>query len=93
MHFCLTVYNFYSIVMHAKHACVYLPCVCDFRSMAVPAPAPPSARMVNLCSAAQSIMAPNPMLQGALLMQQMQGKLMRPNIACTICVPAAQNQC
>ncbi|XP_051750572.1 cdkn1a interacting zinc finger protein 1a isoform X2 [Ctenopharyngodon idella] len=43
------------------------------RPMAVPAPAPPSARMVNLCSATQTIIAPNPMLQGALLMQQMQG--------------------
>lgn len=42
--------------------------------MAVPAPAPPPARMVNLCSATQTIIAPNPMLQGALLMQQMQGK-------------------
>lgn len=45
------------------------------RPMTVPAPAPPSARMVNLCSATQTIIAPNPMLQGALLMQQMQGKL------------------
>lgn len=43
--------------------------------MAVPAPAPPSARMVNLCSATQTIIAPNPMLQGALLMQQMQGSM------------------
>lgn len=42
--------------------------------MAVPASAPPPARMVNLCSATQTIIAPNPMLQGALLMQQMQGK-------------------
>ncbi|XP_062844873.1 cdkn1a interacting zinc finger protein 1a [Trichomycterus rosablanca] len=45
------------------------------RPMAVPAPAPPSARMVNLCSATQTIIAPNPMLQGALLMQQMQGNM------------------
>ncbi|XP_016411679.1 tripartite motif-containing protein 66-like [Sinocyclocheilus rhinocerous] len=44
-----------------------------------------SARMVNLCSATQAIIAPNPMLQGALLMQQMQGKLMLPNIARTVC--------
>uniref|UniRef100_A0A8C2FMH5 Cdkn1a interacting zinc finger protein 1a n=1 Tax=Cyprinus carpio TaxID=7962 RepID=A0A8C2FMH5_CYPCA len=43
------------------------------RPMAVPAPASASARMVNLCSATQTILAPNPMLQGALLMQQMQG--------------------
>uniref|UniRef100_A0A8C1SHZ8 Cdkn1a interacting zinc finger protein 1a n=1 Tax=Cyprinus carpio TaxID=7962 RepID=A0A8C1SHZ8_CYPCA len=43
------------------------------RPMAVPAPASASARMVNLCSAPQTILAPNPMLQGALLMQQMQG--------------------
>ncbi|XP_051552336.1 cip1-interacting zinc finger protein-like isoform X2 [Myxocyprinus asiaticus] len=47
------------------------------RPIAVPAPAPPPARMVNLCSATQSIMAPNPMLQGALLMQQMQASSMR----------------
>lgn len=46
--------------------------------MTVPAPAPPPARMVNLCSATQTIIAPNPMLQGALLMQQMQGKLSTP---------------
>lgn len=31
--------------------------------------------MVNLCSATQTIIAPNPMLQGALLMQQMQGSM------------------
>uniref|UniRef100_A0A672PT79 Cip1-interacting zinc finger protein-like n=1 Tax=Sinocyclocheilus grahami TaxID=75366 RepID=A0A672PT79_SINGR len=36
-----------------------------------------SARMVNLCSATQAIIAPNPMLQGALLMQQMQAGGMR----------------
>ncbi|KAF0031517.1 hypothetical protein F2P81_016072 [Scophthalmus maximus] len=45
-------------------------------------PGPPqtanSARMVNLCQATQTtILAPNPMLQGALLMQQMQGNAMR----------------
>ncbi|XP_039517393.1 uncharacterized protein LOC120471586 isoform X4 [Pimephales promelas] len=44
------------------------------RSMA---PAPPSARMVNLCSATQTIIGHNPMLQGALLMQQMQAGSMR----------------
>lgn len=42
-----------------------------------PIPVPPqtaSPRMVNLCQATQTtIIAPNPMLQGALLMQQMQG--------------------
>ncbi|XP_059404996.1 cdkn1a interacting zinc finger protein 1a isoform X2 [Carassius carassius] len=47
------------------------------RPMAVPAPSPASARMVNLCSATQAIIAPNPMLQGALLMQQMQAGGMR----------------
>ncbi|XP_067295859.1 cdkn1a interacting zinc finger protein 1a isoform X2 [Pseudorasbora parva] len=45
------------------------------RPMGVPAQAPPSARMVNLCSATQTLIAPNPMLQGALLMQQMQGSM------------------
>lgn len=48
------------------------------RPMTVPAPAPPPARMVNLCSATQTIIAPNPMLQGALLMQQMQGNPSTP---------------
>ncbi|XP_063066330.1 cdkn1a interacting zinc finger protein 1a isoform X2 [Engraulis encrasicolus] len=44
------------------------------RPIAVAAPAPPPPRMVNLCPATQAaIIAPNPMLQGALLMQQMQG--------------------
>lgn len=47
------------------------------RPIAVPNAAPPSARMVNLCSATQTIIAPNPMLQGALLMQQMQAGGMR----------------
>ncbi|XP_059404932.1 cip1-interacting zinc finger protein-like isoform X2 [Carassius carassius] len=46
-----------------------------------PPPAPPAhhithtrppARMVNLCSSTQTFIAPNPVLQGALLMQQMQ---------------------
>ncbi|KAL2100334.1 hypothetical protein ACEWY4_004728 [Coilia grayii] len=47
------------------------------RPIAVAAPAPPP-RMVNLCSATQAtIIAPNPMLQGALLMQQMQAGGMR----------------
>ncbi|TDH02069.1 hypothetical protein EPR50_G00169570 [Perca flavescens] len=40
-----------------------------------PQTAPPP-RMVNLCQATQTtILAPNPMLQGALLMQQMQGNM------------------
>ncbi|XP_041826449.1 cdkn1a interacting zinc finger protein 1a [Melanotaenia boesemani] len=40
-----------------------------------PQTAPPP-RMVNLCQATQTtIIAPNPMLQGALLMQQMQGNM------------------
>lgn len=40
-----------------------------------PQPAPPP-RMVNLCQATQTtIIAPNPMLQGAILMQQMQGSM------------------
>ncbi|XP_010876094.1 cdkn1a interacting zinc finger protein 1a [Esox lucius] len=44
------------------------------RAMTVTAPAPPPPRMVNLAAQA-TIMAPNPMLQGALLMQQMQGSM------------------
>ena len=36
----------------------------------------PSPRMVNMCQATQTtIIAPNPMLQGALLMQQLQGTI------------------
>lgn len=42
--------------------------------MSVPPQTAPPPRMVNLCQATQTtIIAPNPMLQGALLMQQMQG--------------------
>ncbi|KAM6901051.1 cdkn1a interacting zinc finger protein 1a [Lycodopsis pacificus] len=42
----------------------------------IPSQAAPPPRMVNLCQATQTtIMAPNPMLQGALLMQQMQGNM------------------
>ncbi|XP_056602178.1 cdkn1a interacting zinc finger protein 1a isoform X2 [Triplophysa dalaica] len=47
------------------------------RPMGVPTGAPPSAHMVNLCSATQNIMGHNPMLQGALLMQQIQASGMR----------------
>ncbi|XP_060918140.1 cdkn1a interacting zinc finger protein 1a [Labrus mixtus] len=43
---------------------------------AMPPQTAPPPRMVNLCQATQTtILAPNPMLQGALLMQQMQGKM------------------
>ncbi|XP_046906919.1 cdkn1a interacting zinc finger protein 1a [Hypomesus transpacificus] len=46
------------------------------RPMTVPPQGPPPPRMVNLCQATQTtILAPNPMLQGALLMQQMQGNM------------------
>ncbi|XP_028318579.1 cdkn1a interacting zinc finger protein 1a [Gouania willdenowi] len=42
----------------------------------IPAQAAPPPRMMNLCQATQTtIIAPNPMLQGALLMQQMQGNM------------------
>lgn len=46
------------------------------RAIPVPPQTAPPPRMVNLCQATQTtIIAPNPMLQGALLMQQMQGKV------------------
>uniref|UniRef100_A0A8C7YTN9 Cdkn1a interacting zinc finger protein 1a n=1 Tax=Oryzias sinensis TaxID=183150 RepID=A0A8C7YTN9_9TELE len=46
------------------------------RGIPVPAQAAPPPRMVNLCQTNQTtIIAPNPMLQGALLMQQMQGNM------------------
>ncbi|KAM7368938.1 hypothetical protein PAMP_013240 [Pampus punctatissimus] len=46
------------------------------RAIPVPPQTAPPPRMVNLCQATQTtIMAPNPMLQGALLMQQMQGNM------------------
>ncbi|KAM3874268.1 cdkn1a interacting zinc finger protein 1a [Diretmus argenteus] len=45
------------------------------RVMPVPPQAAPT-RMVNMCQATQTtIIAPNPMLQGALMMQQMQGNM------------------
>lgn len=44
------------------------------RPIPVPPQTAPPPRMVNLCRATQTtLIAPNPMLQGALLMQQMQG--------------------
>lgn len=44
------------------------------RAINVPPQAAPPPRMVNMCQASQNaIIAPNPMLQGAILMQQMQG--------------------
>ncbi|KAK7896016.1 hypothetical protein WMY93_021341 [Mugilogobius chulae] len=46
------------------------------RAIPVPHQGPPPPRMVNLCQTTQTtIIAPNPMLQGALLMQQMQGNM------------------
>ncbi|KAM9735062.1 cdkn1a interacting zinc finger protein 1a [Menidia menidia] len=46
------------------------------RAIPVPPQTAPPPRMVNLCQATQTtILAPNPMLQGALLMQQMQGNM------------------
>ncbi|KAM3600300.1 uncharacterized protein V6R79_021148 [Siganus canaliculatus] len=46
------------------------------RAIPVPPQTAPPPRMVNLCQATQTtIIAPNPMLQGALLMQQMQGNM------------------
>ncbi|XP_037340084.2 cdkn1a interacting zinc finger protein 1a [Pungitius pungitius] len=46
------------------------------RSIPVGSQGAPPPRMVNLCQATQTtLIAPNPMLQGALLMQQMQGNM------------------
>ncbi|KAM6902094.1 cdkn1a interacting zinc finger protein 1a [Xenentodon cancila] len=46
------------------------------RAIPVPPQTAPPPRMVNLCQATQTtIIGPNPMLQGALLMQQMQGSM------------------
>ncbi|XP_073333947.1 cdkn1a interacting zinc finger protein 1a isoform X2 [Pagrus major] len=46
------------------------------RAIPVAPQAAPPPRMVNLCQASQTtLIAPNPMLQGALLMQQMQGNM------------------
>ncbi|XP_030291706.1 cdkn1a interacting zinc finger protein 1a isoform X1 [Sparus aurata] len=46
------------------------------RAIPVPPQTAPPPRMVNLCQATQTtLLAPNPMLQGALLMQQMQGNM------------------
>ncbi|XP_029920700.1 cdkn1a interacting zinc finger protein 1a [Myripristis murdjan] len=46
------------------------------RTIPVPPQGAPPPRMVNLCQATQTtIIAPNPMLQGAILMQQMQGNM------------------
>ncbi|KAI1900569.1 hypothetical protein AGOR_G00051270 [Albula goreensis] len=46
------------------------------RPISTPVQAPPPPHMVSLCSTSQAtIIAANPMLQGALLMQQMQGNM------------------
>lgn len=43
-------------------------------AISVPAQTAPPPRMVNLCQTTQTtLIAPNPMLQSAILMQQMQG--------------------
>lgn len=61
---------YFSKLLHVNFSLVYLlP-----RAIPVPPQTAPPPRMVNLCQATQTtIIAPNPMLQGALLMQQMQG--------------------
>lgn len=57
-------------MLHFNYSHVYLLC----RAIPVSPQTAPPPRMVNLCQATQTtIIAPNPMLQGALLMQQMQG--------------------
>ncbi|XP_008422565.1 cdkn1a interacting zinc finger protein 1a [Poecilia reticulata] len=46
------------------------------RAIAVPTQTAPPPRMVNLCQTTQTtLIAPNPMLQSAILMQQMQGNM------------------
>ncbi|XP_038158188.1 cdkn1a interacting zinc finger protein 1a [Cyprinodon tularosa] len=46
------------------------------RAIPVPTQAAPPPRMVNLCQTTQTtLIAPNPMLQSAILMQQMQGNM------------------
>ncbi|XP_054896476.1 cdkn1a interacting zinc finger protein 1a [Poeciliopsis prolifica] len=46
------------------------------RAIPVPAQTAPPPRMVNLCQTTQTtLIAPNPMLQSAILMQQMQGNM------------------
>lgn len=58
------------------------------RPIPVPPQTAPPPRMVNLCQATQTtIIAPNPMLQGALLMQQMQGRVLMSsrNTTCPLC--------
>lgn len=55
-----------------EYTCIFNSCLLPRPIPVPPQTAPP--RMVNLCQATQTtIIAPNPMLQGALLMQQMQG--------------------
>lgn len=61
------------IILHVY----FLLFICCHRAITVPPQTAPPPRMVNLCQATQTtIIAPNPMLQGALLMQQMQGTVM-----------------
>lgn len=63
------------VCMYVQKKCsmlIFLLFIC--RAIPVPPQTAPPPRMVNLCQATQTtIIAPNPMLQGALLMQQMQG--------------------
>lgn len=66
---CLISY-FVSFVIYSFKFCFsLLP-----RAIPVPPQTAPPGRIVNLCQATQpTILTTNPMLQGALLMQQMQG--------------------
>lgn len=69
----------YTFRLCPKESCMLIFLLSHLLPRAIPVPpqtAPPP-RMVNLCQASQTaIIAPNPMLQGALLMQQMQGRVL-----------------
>ena len=60
-----------------KLCCIFPLVYLSHRAIPVAPQTAPPPRMVNLCQATQTtILAPNPMLQGALLMQQMQGTVL-----------------
>lgn len=66
--------SFYAL--EGKRVCIlvniYYLSLCS--AIPVPTQAAPPPRMVNLCQTTQTtLIAPNPMLQSAILMQQMQG--------------------
>uniref|UniRef100_A0A8C9YPL6 Cdkn1a interacting zinc finger protein 1a n=1 Tax=Sander lucioperca TaxID=283035 RepID=A0A8C9YPL6_SANLU len=74
--FCYITFNPHKNSGQVKQVSFFIVRMSKSSTIPVAPQTAPPPRMVNLCQATQTtILAPNPMLQGALLMQQMQGNM------------------